>query len=203
MVSIEINNKTYKVKVADTEELREEGLQGVEDLPKNEGMIFIFDEPQAVGFWMKNTLIPLDLIFIDEYGEVLAVAKGEPESEEIHEVGDTKYVLELNINSGVRVGDDVDLSEIEGEDSEIEDDEDSEENVTKMLVLDEQGGTQMELKGGERIFSRPNTKVLVKYAKRAYRSKSDKDYKALGRKLFKFLQTQNTKEEDYVELPTK
>jgi hypothetical protein len=47
----------------------------------------------------------------------------------------------------------------------------------------------MELEGGERIFSRKNTKVLIKYAKKAYKTKEDKDYKALGKRLFKFLHT--------------
>jgi uncharacterized membrane protein (UPF0127 family) len=194
MVSIEVNGKPYKVKVADTPELREKGLQKVKELPKDEGMLFIFEDPQDVGFWMKDTLIPLEIIFIDEYGEVKAIFKGEPESEEMHEANNIKYVLEVNINSGISVGDDVDLSE-------VEDDEEAEVDEVKMVILDANGEAQMELKGGERIFSRPNTKTLVKLAKRAYKSKSDKDYKMLGRKVFKFLETQNNKEEDYVELP--
>lgn len=53
-----------------------------------------------------------------------------------------------------------------------------------MKVLLPDGSTQMELEGGERIFSRKNTRTLIRMAKRAYKSKLDKDYKALGKKMF-------------------
>lgn len=66
MMNIIINNKLYKVKIAETEEEREKGLQGIENLLEDEGMLFIFEEPQTVGMWMKDTLIPLDIIFINE-----------------------------------------------------------------------------------------------------------------------------------------
>lgn len=197
MKTIEVNGKEYKVQVADTEELREKGLQNVESLPEDEGMLFIFDEPQDAGFWMKDTLIPLDIIYINEDWDVIAIAHGEPHSEELLEVSDVLYVLEVNEGSGIHIGDEVDLSAFE-DDSEI-DTEDEEE--IKMSVLDEDGSSQMDLKGGERIFSRKNTKVLVRLAKRAWRSKSDKDYKALGRKVFQYLRVQNEKDDDYVDLP--
>ena len=51
-------------------------LMGVKNLPSNEGMIFYFDKPQEVSFWMKDTLIPLDIIFVDDDDEVISVAKG-------------------------------------------------------------------------------------------------------------------------------
>jgi len=56
-----------------------------------------------------------------------------------------------------------------------------------MKVLAPDGSVQMGLKGGERIFSRANTKVLIRQAKKAYQSKTDSDYKRLGKSLFKFL----------------
>jgi len=48
MKTIKINNKEYKVKIADTDEKRRKGLQGVKELPKDEGMLFVFDSPQTV-----------------------------------------------------------------------------------------------------------------------------------------------------------
>jgi hypothetical protein len=69
-----------------------------------------------------------------------------------------------------------------------------------MLVLDENGDVQMELDGGERIFSRKNTKVLIKFALKAYKTKQDKDYKTVGKKLFKFLDIQENNNPEYVEL---
>ncbi len=198
---IEIADRRYSVEVARNEEDRIIGLQNRTKMGKFEGMLFIFDEVDTAQIWMKETLIPLDIIYINEYYEVIAVIKGQVESEEIHEVAETKYVLELNIDSGVKVGDDVDLSEVEPDVDEEEDDEEDSEVKETLHVVAPDGSTQMELAGGERIFSRPNTKTLVKLSKRAYKSKSEKDYKALGRKVFKYITTQNNKEDDFVEIP--
>ena len=65
MTTIHIGDKEYNVKEAHTEEEKRKGLQEVTELPKNEGMLFFFDEPQEVSMWMQNTLIPLDTIFIN------------------------------------------------------------------------------------------------------------------------------------------
>ena len=73
MITVEINDKKYKVKEAKTTEEQEKGLQGVKELPEDEGMLFYFDPPQEISIWMKDTLIPLDIIFIDEDEEVIEV----------------------------------------------------------------------------------------------------------------------------------
>ena len=133
---------------------------------------------------MEDTSFPLDIIFIDDDLEVTRVSKGKPMSTEpIYGEGD--YVLELNINSGVKVGD------------EIEFVTDKEVNK-KMLVLDSDGEVQMKLEGGERIMSINNTKTLIKFAKKASSTGKDNDYKALGKRVFKFLETQNNAEPEYV-----
>ena len=59
---IKIGNKEYQVKEARTEEQKKKGLQNVESLPSNEGMLFYYDPPQEVSIWMKDTKIPLDII---------------------------------------------------------------------------------------------------------------------------------------------
>jgi len=76
-------------------------------------MLFVYDSPQTVQYWMKDTLIPLDIIFIDEYWEVIDMIEGEPNSEDILECDGVKYVLELNAKSGVKRGDEIDLTELE------------------------------------------------------------------------------------------
>lgn len=62
------------VRVAETPEDQARGLQGVEDLPEGTGMLFLFQEDHRGGFWMRDTLVPLDIAFLDGEGRVLAVA---------------------------------------------------------------------------------------------------------------------------------
>lgn len=187
---IKIGKKKYTVKLARTEEQREKGLMDIKEMPDNEGMLFVFDKPQTVGFWMKDTYIPLDIIFIDDDCEVLSIYKGKPLDETIAEEDSVKYVLELNQDSGIKEGDELDY------------DEDPEEELPTMKVIASDGSVQMELEGGERIFSRKNTRTLIKMAKRAEESQSDTDYKKLGNKIFKFIKIQDNREPEYVELKT-
>ncbi len=64
----------FNVQVAATPEQQEHGLMFVRSLGGNEGMIFPYDPPQSVSFWMKNTLIPLDMIFIRADGTIARIA---------------------------------------------------------------------------------------------------------------------------------
>ena len=191
MEIIEIGGKQYKVELAKTETEKEEGLQGIKDLPDDQGMLFVYDEPQTVDFWMKDTLIPLDIIFIDEDQEVISIYQGKPEDETIVEEDNVKYVLEVNQNSGIEEGD-----ELEFEDSE---EDASNSKQPPMQVIAPDGSVQMELQGGERIFSRRSTKILIKKAKKAEVSKLDKDYKALGRYIFQELDRQDNRKPEYVQ----
>lgn len=192
-MKIRVNNKEYDVEVARTEEEKEIGLSNIEYLPDDEGMLFIYDTPQEVGFWMKDTLIPLDIIFINDEEEVVSVHQGIPNDETPIIEDDVLYVLEVPAGSGIKTGDEI----------EFEDEENSKPLNNKMLVLNENGEVQMELEGGERIFSRKNTKVLIKFALKADKTKQDKDYKNLGKKIFKFLDIQESNNPEYVELKDK
>lgn len=185
MTTIHIGDKEYNVKEAHTEEEKRKGLQGVTELPKNEGMLFFFDEPQEVSIWMQNTLIPLDIIFINEDDEVIKVVQGVPNDETPIVVQDTLYVLEVNANSGIKEGDEL----------EIEDD------GPIMKVLAQDGTSQMSLFGGERIFSRKNTVVLIRKAKKADKTKSENDLRALGRYMFKCIKGQDERPAEYVKSP--
>jgi hypothetical protein len=135
---------------------------------------------------MKETDIPLDIVFINEELEVIAVHQGVPHSEELMTEQDVAYVLEVNVNSDIKKGDELEFSPEKKVDNK------------KMHVLDADGNSQMELEGGERIFSRPNSKTLIKFAKKAASTQNDNDYKALGKRVFKFLETQEQNTPEYV-----
>jgi uncharacterized protein len=90
------------VEVADTQEEREVGLMHREFLPDDAGMIFLFEEAIAGGFWMKNTLIPLSIAFADGEGEILRILDMEPcEADpcEIYDPG-VSYESALEVNQG-------------------------------------------------------------------------------------------------------
>lgn len=183
---IEIGNKTYKVKIAKTDEEQSTGLQNIKSLPDNEGMLFCFEKPDDVSMWMEDTLIPLDIIFINEDCDVIKIQQGVPESKEMISSPNTFYVLEVNAGSGIKIGDELDYDE--------------DEDDSPMYVIGPNGERQAKLIGGERIFSRIQTKRLAKMAKKAYKSKEDKDYKSLGKKIFKYIDTHNTQDKEYVEI---
>ena len=189
-VEISINDEDYDVLVFRTEEEKEIGLQNVESIDDDEGGIFVYDKPQHVDFWMKDTSIPLDIIFVDENNTVISVKQGEPNSEEYISEDNVKYVIELNANSGIKSGDKIvfeDYTEIiNGLD------------VNKMYVIGEDGKPQMELFGGERIFSIPSTKIIIKKAKKAYKEKTDSAYKSLGKYVFKEMNAQDSRGKEYV-----
>jgi len=89
----------FRVEVADTPETRARGLMYVEEMAPGAGMLFVYPEPQPrVGFWMKNTLIPLDMIFMDATGTVQSVhVMARPHDETLIPGGEgIQYVLELN-----------------------------------------------------------------------------------------------------------
>lgn len=184
-INISIGNKPYKVVLAETDEEIKKGLMGVDKMDDDEGMLFILDDEYEVSFWMKDTIIPLDIIFINEDLEVVSVQEGVPNSEEfLTDVA--SYVLEVNKGSGIKKGDELEFVS----DKSIKSD--------KMLILDPEGKPQMELVGGERIFSRVHTKTLIKFTKKAATTDEDKDYKELGKRIFKFLDIQNNTDPEYV-----
>ena len=101
----------FAVEVADTAESRARGLMFVEAMPRGEGMLFAYDEPGSVSFWMRNTLIPLDMLFLSPEGVVSRVQADAVPGDEtpIPGGGGVQYVLEINgglaATLGIEAGD--------------------------------------------------------------------------------------------------
>lgn len=193
-VIVNIGDRIYKCQVAKNEEDRRKGLQGIEHLPVDEGMLFVWEDEGTREMWMKDTKIPLDQIAINDDDEVVLVYTAQPEDETLVPFMNAKYILEVNANSGI----------VEGDEFEVDDSDDLNKYVMKVLAPD--GSTQMYLQGGERIVSRKETRTLIKKAKKAYANKGG-DYnrycKSLGKYMFKVLRGQDTRDPEYVQVPDK
>lgn len=88
----------FMVELADTPAERSRGLMHRGSLPRGAGMLFVYDRPQSVSFWMRNTLIPLDIIFLDATGTVARVHENAVPLDEtsIPGGGGIQFVLEIN-----------------------------------------------------------------------------------------------------------
>lgn len=111
-----------ELEIADSYEEREQGLMYREELCANCGMLFIFEESGIKSFWMKNTLIPLDIIFISPQGEVINIETALPINESQQSLPryisgrPAQYVLEVNQGwskkNELQAGDWIDMSSI-------------------------------------------------------------------------------------------
>lgn len=204
-VDVKIGDKTYKLLHLRSEREKEEGLMNVEDMDSNEGALFDYsDNPQeSISFWMKDTTIALRILFINKEGVVISAHNGEPLSEEfITEESEPVYwVIELNQTEQIPQGTYTDLALYEEPDEEPEGDLHPELKVNKLYIYGSDGEVQGEIDAGCRIFSRKATAVIIRKAKKAFFSKLDKDYKALGRYVFNEIKAQDNRPSEYVSEP--
>ena len=107
-------NIEVEVEIADNEAERMKGLMERTELAENAGMLFVFEEEQPRSFWMKNTLIPLSIAYIDAEERIIDTQDMQPLDETVHRsAGPAMYALEVNQGffeeRGVEVGDTVEL----------------------------------------------------------------------------------------------
>jgi len=97
---------TVRVEIARTPSERERGLMYRRHLAEDAGMLFLFDRMEHQSFWMENTLIPLDIIFVDDRLEVVGVVRNaQPRTRDDRSVeGESQYVLEVNAGFARRNG---------------------------------------------------------------------------------------------------
>ncbi len=95
---VKVAGHPLKVEVASTEAQRDRGLMFRKSLGADEGMLFIFDDPGYYAMWMKNTLIPLSVAFIDRDGVILNVEDMKPQTLDAHTAaGPAIYAIETNV----------------------------------------------------------------------------------------------------------
>jgi len=114
------NNYCFRVELAKTDEARARGLMYRQNLPADQGMLFIFEKQDRYSFWMKNTLIPLDMIWINQDLKVVFISPNNaPCAAEfcptIDAPSPAKYVLELNAGTSekinLKIGDQVSFNQ--------------------------------------------------------------------------------------------
>ncbi|KQI73157.1 hypothetical protein AN191_04530 [Loktanella sp. 5RATIMAR09] len=92
---------TFTIDVADDARERAQGLMFVEEMPLLSGMLFVYEQPQAVSFWMKNTLIPLDMLFTSPTGEILHIHENAIPGDTTSITGGDGVQMVLEINGGL------------------------------------------------------------------------------------------------------
>ena len=97
VVKMDVGGKSFDLEVANTNPKRMRGLMYRESMPADHGMIFVFPEQKVLHFWMKNTKIPLDLVYMDQEGKIVSIHKLEPfETRSVSSDGPAIYAIELN-----------------------------------------------------------------------------------------------------------
>ncbi len=114
--NIVIGGTSLLVEVADTQEERTQGLSGKEQLSEKSGMLFVFDEPDKYGFWMKDMKFAIDIIWFNKYGEIIYVVEdARPESYPTTFLPPTASLFVLEVptgfvkKEGLKIGDKIDL----------------------------------------------------------------------------------------------
>lgn len=98
VVTVKIAGHALRAEVVSTPDQRAKGLMHREKLGKDDGMLFIFDEPGYHAMWMMNTLIPLSVAFVDGEGRILNIENMQPKTLDSHAAqGPARYAIETNL----------------------------------------------------------------------------------------------------------
>lgn len=95
-VSTDAGTHVFKTEVAATDDQKARGMMFRDEMAPDTAMLFPYDEPRELGFWMRNTFLPLDIIFIDAEGTIINIEDGVPFNEEtVNSAAPATAVLEL------------------------------------------------------------------------------------------------------------
>jgi hypothetical protein len=104
-VKMKIGTQTFDLEIARTSEQQALGLMKRDSMPKDHGMIFVFPDERLLEFWMKDTRIPLDIMYVDSTGKVVSVSQMRPyDLTSISSDVPAQYAIELNAGMVKQVG---------------------------------------------------------------------------------------------------
>jgi uncharacterized membrane protein (UPF0127 family) len=214
LYSLKLKSKNFSVAIANTDELRNKGLSGLEKLGKTKGMLFVFSKPTRMEMVMQDMKFPLDFLFLTDTWEIIQTGSLEPGSNKIMPTIPVSMVLEinkgwieeLNLTTDMSVEPSADLvTQVKGYQKfkkggkfEIIGDtvyqikiDDIPVDPKKMQILDSGGVVVANVENGARIFSREHTKKLIAALK-------DKKPDSMADTLIAILDIQETQKPEYV-----
>src|SRR5688572_15107206 len=105
MVDVRIGQQTFKLEVARNDDDRMTGLMHRESMPADQGMLFVFDQEAVRSFWMKNTKIPLDILYLNSIGGVVSIKQLKPlDTTSVSSEYPAKFAIELNEGAAAKSG---------------------------------------------------------------------------------------------------
>ena len=103
--TMRLGSEQFTLEVADEDKEREVGLMNRRSMPADHGMIFVFPQESRLSFYMKNTLIPLDILYLDADGDVVDIRQMQPlDLSSVPSRAPAKYAIELNLGTAARLG---------------------------------------------------------------------------------------------------
>jgi uncharacterized membrane protein (UPF0127 family) len=104
-ITMPIGNRAFTLEVADTGTKREVGLMFRDSMPEDHGMIFVFEDEDFRGFWMKDTRIPLDIVYVAADKQVVSIHTMKPfDLQRVTSAGPAMYAIELNAGTASKIG---------------------------------------------------------------------------------------------------
>jgi len=112
VIETQSGSHSFSVDVADDAAERARGLMFVEAMDEDAGMLFVYPDPRPVNFWMKNTLIPLDMIFTDQSGVIVSIHENAIPHDETAIFGGEAIFSVLEINAGVSKAKSIEIGDV-------------------------------------------------------------------------------------------
>ncbi len=116
IIQTDLGEHYFETDIADTPQLQERGLMYKKNIPMNYAMTFLFEKPKIIRMWMKNTYIPLDMIFFDEKGIIVSLKENAAPHDLIHISSKRNALGVVELNAGliqkkkIRIGDKIILN---------------------------------------------------------------------------------------------